>query len=147
MTAAQAAKLQQRYLAEAIETAAPAVRLTMLYDVLELDLRRADAAFETDDLEAISDNLVHAQAIILTLRDTIKPELWDGAPRMIALYDFFFSELLAANLHKDRPRAAAAAELIGKVGEAWRKAAEAVAVTEDHVAGERVGGERVGGVA
>ena len=23
------------------------------------------------------------------MRDTIKPELWDGAPRLIALYDYF----------------------------------------------------------
>jgi flagellar protein FliS len=140
MTAAQTAKLQQRYLAEAIETAAPAVRLTMLFDALELDLRRADAGFESDNLEAISDNLVHAQAIILTLRDTIKPELWDGAPRMIALYDFFFSELLGANLQKDRKRAAEVAGLIGKVGDAWRKAAEVVVVGQDSMAGERVGG-------
>jgi flagellar protein FliS len=126
MTAAQAEKLQQRYLAEAIETAAPAVRLMMLYDALELDLRRADTAFETGDLKAINDNLVHAQAIIITLRDTLKPDVWDGAPRLIALYDFFLAELLAANLDKDRPRASAAAELIGRVGDAWRKAAEVV---------------------
>jgi flagellar protein FliS len=138
MTAGQAAKLRQRYLADAIETAAPPVRLTMLYDALELDLRRADTAFEADDLKAINDNLVHAQAIILTLRDTIKPELWDGAPRLIALYDFFLAELLGANLTKDRKRAAAVTELIGRVGDAWRKAA-IDAVVE--------GGERVGGVA
>jgi len=114
------------------------VRLTMLYDALELDLRRADTAFEADDLKAINDNLVHAQAIILTLRDTIKPELWDGAPRLIALYDFFLAELLGANLTKDRKRAAGVTELIGRVGDAWRKAA-VDAVIE--------GEERVGGVA
>lgn len=137
MTAAdQAAKLRQRYLADAVETAVPAVRLTMLYDALELDLRRADAGFETDDLKAINDHLVHAQAIILTLRDTIKPELWDGAPRMIALYDYFLAELLGANLEKDRRRAAAAAVLIAKIGDAWRQAAEDVALGR----GERVGG-------
>ncbi len=138
MTAGQAAKLRQRYLADAIETAAPAVRLTMLYDALELDLSRADAAFEKNDLKGINDNLVHAQAIILTLRDTIKPELWDGAPRLIALYDFFLAELLGANLTKDRQRAASVSELIGRVGDAWRKAAVDAVVT---------GEERVGGVA
>jgi flagellar protein FliS len=142
MTAAQAAKLRERYLADAIETAQPAARLMMLFDALELDLRRADNAFESDDLKAINDNLVHAQAIILTLRDTLKPELWDGAPRLIALYDFFLAELLASNLEKNRERAAAVAVLIGRVGEAWRKAAETVAVA-DAPAGE----ERVGGVA
>jgi flagellar protein FliS len=136
MTGGQAAKLRQRYLADAIETAAPAVRLTMLYDAMELDLRRADTAFETGDIKGINDNLVHAQAILLTLRDTMKPELWDGAPRVIALYDFFLGELLGANLTKDRQRAASAAELIGRVGDAWRKAAVDAVVERE----ERVGG-------
>lgn len=138
MTASQAARLQKRYLADAIETANPAVRLTMLFDALELDLRRADAAFGTDDLKAINDNLVHAQEIILTLRDTIKPELWEGAPRLMALYDFFLAELLGANLDKDRHRAAEVAVLIGRIGDAWRKAAEIVGTGQE---------ERVGGVA
>jgi flagellar protein FliS len=142
MTASQAAKIQQRYLADAVETAAPAVRLTMLYDALEMDLRRADAAFDADDLKAINDNLVHAQEIILTLRDTMKPELWDGAPRLIALYNFFLGELLGANLNKDRQRAVDVAELITRVGNAWRQAAEAVAVGE-----EKRGEVRVGGLA
>jgi flagellar secretion chaperone FliS len=140
MTVSQAAKLRQRYLADAIETAAPAVRLTMLYDALELDMRRADAAFETDDLKAINDHLVHAQEILLTLRDTIKPELWDGAPRLIALYNFFLAELLGSNLTKDRQRAADVAELIGRIGGAWRQAAEAVAVTDEGAGEVRVGG-------
>ena len=122
----QAAKLQQRYLADAIETAAPAVRLMMLYDALELDLCRADAGFDSGDLKAVNDNLVHAQTIILTLRDTIKPELWDGAARMIALHNYFLSELLGANLDKDRGRAAAAATLISRIADAWRIAAETV---------------------
>jgi len=138
MTATQTEKLRERYLAEAIETAQPAVRLTMLFDALELDLGRADAAFDTNDLKAINDNLVHAQAIILTLRDTMKPELWDGAPRLIALYDFFLAELLRANLDKDRQRAASVSTLIGQIGGAWRKAAETVVGT---------GEERIGGVA
>jgi flagellar protein FliS len=107
----------------------------MLFDALDLDLSRADAAFETEDLKAINDNLVHAQEIILTLRDTIKPELWDGARRLMALYDFFLAELLGANLTKDRERAAAAAVLIGRIGEAWRKAAETEASRREEPVG------------
>ena len=89
-------------------------------------------------MKTINDNLVHAQAIILTLRDTMKPELWDGAPRLIALYDFFLAELLRANLDKDRQRAAGVSALIAQIGGAWRKAAETEAGT---------GEERIGGVA
>jgi flagellar secretion chaperone FliS len=130
VTTTDAAMMRRRYLADAIETAAPAVRLTMLYDALELDLCRADAAFEAGDMKGINDNLVHAQEIILTLRDTIKPELWDGAPRLIALHNYFLMELLGANIDKDRQRASAAAALIGRVGDAWRAAADIVSGPE-----------------
>ncbi len=135
MTVTHAASLRRRYLADAVETAGPAVRLTMLYDALDLDLCRADAAFETGDLKAINDNLVHAQEIILTLRDTIKPELWDGAPRLIALHNYFLMELLGANLDKDRQRAAATAALIGRIGDAWRQAAETVTDGKERTSG------------
>jgi len=127
VTTTDAAGLRRRYLADAVETAPPPVRLTMLHDALDLDLARADAAFESGDIKAINDNLVHAQEIIITLRDTMKPELWEGAPRLIALHNYFLLELLGANVDKDRARAAAAAKLIGQLGEAWRQAAESLA--------------------
>ena len=79
----EAAKLRQRYLADAIETAAPAVPARPCCTTRWSSICAGPtSAFETDDLKAINDNLVHAQEIILTLRDTIKPELWDGAPRL-----------------------------------------------------------------
>jgi len=125
--------MRRHYLAHAIETASPALRLTMLYDALELDLLRADNAFESGDLKSINDNLVHAQEIILCLRDTIQPERWEAARQMIALHNFFLAELLGANLNKDRERAAAVAKLIGRIADAWRQAAETVATTQEAV--------------
>lgn len=118
--------VRRRYLAHAIETASPASRLTMLFDALELDLLRADLAFESGDLKSINDNLVHAQEIILCLRDTMQPDVWDSAGQMIALHNFFLAELLGANLDKNRERAAAVATLISRVADAWRQAAERV---------------------
>lgn len=117
-------EVRSRYLAEAVQTATPAGRLVMLYDALELDLLRADQAFAVaTDLKAISDRLIHAQEIILTLRDTVNPDVWDGAPRLIALYDFLSSELLGANLDKDRDRAARVADHVRQLAQAWRQAA------------------------
>jgi flagellar secretion chaperone FliS len=112
-----------RYLAESVHTATPAVRLTMLFDRLELDVRRAADAFETGDLKVISDNLVHAQEILFILRVTLRGDVWEGAERLAALYDFLAGELLGANLAKDRARLAAASEMISELASAWRGAA------------------------
>ena len=131
MTLTNAAQWQQHYLVDAIVTASPARRLTMLYDAIELDLRRADAAFEAGDIEAINDNLVHAQEIILTLRDTMRPEVWEGAAQLIALHNYFLGELLGANLDKDRARVAVVAPLIASIGNAWRQAAAVVSAGEE----------------
>ena len=123
----RAQELRSRYLTEAVQTATPAGRLVMLYDALELDLLRADQAFEVGtDLKEISDRLIHAQEIILTLRETVNPEVWDGAPRLIALYDYLNAELLGANLDKDRKRATNVADHVRQLATAWRQAASQV---------------------
>jgi flagellar protein FliS len=128
--------LRNRYLTEAVQTATPAARLTMLYDALELDLLQADAAFaDGNDLKAISDRLIHAQEIILTLRDTLDPSMWEAGKSLIALYDYLNAELLGANLDKDRRRAQAVAGHVAKLADAWRTAAAAT----EGVAGARVG--------
>lgn len=111
-----------RYLAEAVETATPAVRLGMLWDRLELDMQRADNAFEAGDLFAINEHLVHAQDILLALADTLRTDSWEGARQLAALYGFIHGELVQANLGKDRSRAAAAAGLVRQLAHAWRSA-------------------------
>lgn len=127
-------ELRVRYLTEAIETASPATRLTMLYDALELDLARADAAFAVgSDLKEISDRLIHAQEIILTLRDSLNPTVWGAAPRLMALYDHLNTELLGANLDKDRARAAVVAVHVAQLAAAWRRAAAATQGLETEV--------------
>ena len=119
---AVAAGLQNRYLAEAIETATPAARLGMLLDRLELDLQRADTAFDTGDLSIINEQLVHAQEILLTLASTLQLDAWDGAPRLAGLYHFLHGELVAANMAKDRPRLAGAIPLVKQLADSWRAA-------------------------
>jgi flagellar protein FliS len=116
--------LRVRYLTEAIETATPAGRLTLLLDALEMDLARVDRAFaagappkETGDL------LVHAQEILAALRDTIDVSAWDPAERIRALYHYLYTELVQANLDKDRARAAAVAAHVSQLAAAWREAA------------------------
>ena len=105
-------------------TASPTARLTMLVDALEMDLARADKAFaEKSDLKKISDLLVHAQDILALLRDTLDDSSWEAAPRLKALYNYLYSELVRANLQKDRSRAASVAAEVSKLASAWRQAA------------------------
>lgn len=126
-THAQAEQLRVRYLTEAIETATPAGRLVMLFDSLEMDLTLADKAFAAAaDLKAISDRLIHAQDILLTLRDTLDTTAWGGAERLAALYDYLAAELLHSNLDKDRARAGAVAGHVTQLAAAWRQAASQV---------------------
>ena len=123
--ARKAQEMRSRYLQEAVETASPAVRLTMLFDALESDLARADKGFEDRDIKTISDRLIHAQDILLLLRGTIDTDTWEPAARIQALYDYLYSELVMANLEKDRSRAAAVAPHVAQLAGAWRQAAMA----------------------
>lgn len=116
--------LQERYLTEAIETASPATRLVMLYDRLELDLRRADAGFDSGDLEAINDHLIHAQEILLALAGTLDLELWQGGAQLYALYHFLHGQLVEANCSKQRQQVQSVAAMVAQLARAWRAVQE-----------------------
>ena len=123
--AQRAEEMRVRYLTEAIQTSTPAGRLTMLLDALEMDLARADLAFEAKDIKGTSDRLIHAQDILVVLRDTLDVSVWEPAARLQALYHHFWAELVTANLDKDRARAASVARQITQLAAAWRAAAVA----------------------
>lgn len=127
-----AAQMQLRYLAEAVETATPAVRLGMLWDRLELLLQRADAAFEAADLYAINDNLIQAQDILLGLADTMRTDAWETAGRLAGLYRFLQSELVMANVNKDRSRLRSVTDMVAQLASAWRTAITATTTEPVH---------------
>lgn len=123
--AARAEELRVRYITEAIETATPAARLSMLFDSMEMDLIRADKAFsEGGSIKTISDLLIHAQDILMLLRETIDVTVWEPAARLRALYDHLYSELVKANMEKDRQRTVAVREHVSRLAAAWREAAQ-----------------------
>ncbi len=123
--ARRAEEMRVRYLTEAIETSTPASRLTMLFDALQMDLARAGRSMDTEprDIKLISDLLIHAQDILMALRETIDVSVWEPAARLQALYDHLYTELVKANLEKDRARVAAVAEHVAQLGAAWHEAA------------------------
>lgn len=98
----RAEDLRQRYLAHQIETASPQQRLVMLQAQLLRDLHAADEAFEHMAIEPIHRNLVHAQEIVLVLRDSLTGSDWEGAGPLQAVYGFVHQQLVTCNVAKNR---------------------------------------------
>ena len=115
--------LRDRYLADSIATASPAKLLTMLYDRLVLDLSRAEAALQAGDRNAASQQLIHAQDIVLELRTSLNMDAWAGADRLAQIYTFLLTELVGANLKADADRVASCRRLVEPLRDAWREAA------------------------
>jgi flagellar protein FliS len=116
---------RRQYTRDAILSASPARLLTMLYDRLLLDLRRAEAAQDTADWQTASDNLLHAQDIIAELSATLRPGGWNGADGLRALYDYVRVALVNANIHRDPARTREAIALLTPLQESWHAAADA----------------------
>ena len=121
------ASLRARYLGDSIATASPQQLLVMLYDRLALDLERAEAALEAGDKPGAGPLLQHAQEIVIELRASLKVELWDGAPRLAALYDWLLTELIQANIRGDLRRVGDCRRIVEPLREAWRGAAASLA--------------------
>ncbi|HEX4081705.1 MAG TPA: flagellar export chaperone FliS [Acidimicrobiales bacterium] len=127
-TAERAEALRRRYLADQVETASPEQRLLMLLARLGHDLRMADEGFGVGDLKVVNDGLVHAQQIVLVLRDSLDDE-WTGAASLRTVYTFVHQRLVTANLQKDRALLPACVNIVGRITEANAAAAAALAGT------------------
>ena len=120
-TAAYAARA--RYATEAVTTASPAKLLLMLFDRLVRDLVNAEQALRDRQLSTASSELVHAQDILSELHTSLDVTAWEGGPALASLYRYLRTELVAANLHKDRARVVQVRELVEPLRDAWRTAA------------------------
>jgi flagellar secretion chaperone FliS len=101
----------------------------MLYDALVTNLDRAERAIGDNDKHEANRSLVKAQAILIELRSSLKPELWSAGPRLAALYELLIREVVQANVAKDAARVAKCRSLIEPLREAWHVAAPEVLST------------------
>ena len=124
-----AASLRARYMADAVTTASPQRLLVMLYDRLALDLERALTALGDGDRQAAGAQLQHAQDIVFELRSSLQVDVWDGGPRLAALYGWLITEMLQANVKGDRNRVASCLQVVEPLRDAWRQAAASLAST------------------
>ena len=122
-----AASLRARYMGDAVTTASPQRLLVMLYDRLALDLERGQAALFAGDRTAANEQLQHAQDIVIELRSSLKVEVWEGGPRLAALYSWLLSELIAANVKGDANRVSSCRQVVEPLRDAWRQAAISLA--------------------
>jgi flagellar protein FliS len=136
---------QSAYGRDAILTASPARLLTMLYDRLVLDLRRAEVAQGEERWTAASEQLLHAQAIVAELMGSLDTSVWDGGEDLLAVYVYVHEALVAANVHRDIARTHEVLELVLPLQETWRQAAEVLPAGHDSASSVRTGG--VSGVA
>jgi len=122
-----ASMIRNRYVGDSVATASPARLVTMLYDRLVRDLVTAEGAIVESDLAAANEALIHAQKILWELAAGLDPARWSGGPALAALYQFMITELLAANVGKDRDRVAAVRGLVEPLRDAWHQAAAEMA--------------------
>jgi flagellar protein FliS len=122
-----AAALRARYLGDSVATASPKQLLVMLYDRLALDLERGQAALFAGDRAAANEQLQHAQEIVLELRSTLQVDVWEGGPRLAALYSWLITELIAANVKGDANRVSSCRQVVEPLRDAWRQAAASLA--------------------
>ncbi len=122
-----AASLRARYIGDSVATASPQRVLVMLYDRLALDLDRAHAALTAGDRQEAGEQLQHAQAIVLELLSSLQVDVWEGGPRLAALYNWLVGELVQANVKLDTNRISACRQVVEPLRDAWRQAAASLA--------------------
>jgi flagellar protein FliS len=114
---------RERYATDAVMSASPMRLLTMLYDRLLLDLKRAETAQAERAWAVATTNLLHAQDIVAELTSSLKVDAWDGGDRLLALYTYVTSALIDANVHRNTVRVAECIALLEPLRAAWHEAA------------------------
>ena len=122
-----AAALRARYLGDTVATASPQQLLVMLYDRLALDLERGQTALMAGDRTVANEQLQHAQEIVIELRSSLQVDVWEGGPRLAALYSWLISELITANVKADVNRVSSCRQVVEPLRDAWRQAAASLA--------------------
>ena len=133
VTAYPVAKANE-FLRTQILSATPAQLLTMLYDRMLLDLKRAEVAQETGDWQGASVQLKHAQAIIAELSSSLKTGTWDGAEGLLATYLYASNALVNANVHRNIEGTREVIALMEPLREAWHEAAASLPATGGTIA-------------
>src|SRR3546814_10121046 len=111
------------YLASSVTTASPARLLVMLCERLVLDIERGLQAQQAADFAGAHTQLIHAQDILTELTTSLRPDVWEGAASLTALYDHISRQLVHANIHSDPSATEHCLGLARQLCNHWREAA------------------------
>lgn len=111
------------YLGASVSTASPARLLVMLCDRLQLDVGRALECQQRADHQGAHGQLLHAQDIVMELRVSLKPEMFEGGPALARIYDYLHGHLVQANIKRDPAITQECLDLATSIAETWRTAA------------------------
>ena len=127
------------YNRDSVLNASPAKLLVMLYDRLLLDLQRAESAQLGEDWPTASAQLMHAQEIVTELMNSLKPEVWDGGPGLVAIYSYVLNAMVRANTGRDVAKTRECVQLLEPLRLAWHEAALKVSMHEAALRRDMVG--------
>ena len=127
------------YNRDSVLSASPARLLVMLYDRLLLDLARAEAAQLGEDWSLASAQLLHAQEIVTELVGSLRPEVWDGGPGLLAVYNYVLTGMVQANVQRDVVKTRECITLLEPLRTAWHEAALKVSMQEAALRRDAVG--------
>jgi flagellar protein FliS len=127
------------YNRDSVLSASPARLLVMLYDRLLLDLARAETAQLGEDWSLASAQLQHAQEIVTELVGSLRPEMWDGGPGLLAVYNYVLNGMMQANIQRDVTRTRECITLLEPLRTAWHEAALKVSMHEAALRRDAVG--------
>ena len=127
------------YNRDSVLSASPARLLVMLYDRLLLDLARAESAQLGEDWSLASAQLLHAQEIVTELVGSLRPEVWDGGPGLLAVYNYVLTGMVQANVQRDVVKTRECITLLEPLRTAWHEAALKVSMQEAALRRDAVG--------
>jgi flagellar protein FliS len=122
--------LRARFTDTMLTTASPSRLLTMLFDRLCRDCTEAAAALRHGDLAGAHRELVHAQDIVVALRDALDPIAWPAARELRTLYGYVLEQLTSANLTKDAARVDTCLQILEPLRDAWHTASRTAGSAE-----------------
>jgi len=127
------------YNRDSVLSASPARLLVMLYDRLLLDLARAESAQLGEDWPVASAQLMHAQEIVSELVGSLRPDVWDGGPGLMAVYNYVLEAMAQANMRRDVTKTRECITLLEPLRTAWHEAALKVSMHEAALRRDAVG--------
>jgi flagellar secretion chaperone FliS len=124
---ARGATSASQYRETEILSASPARLVVLLYEHLEVCLRRAQIAMQAGQVEARVTNLAKSRAIVSELLGTLDFEQGGEIARELAqIYSFLLTELVDVGIKEDGARALKLADIVRTLGEGFREAASQV---------------------